>query len=290
MHRVAQLEHPHRRADHAGHRARPSRWWWHGSSVHAVAAGERASRPRPASSPAPRAASRRSGRRAAARTRGPSRSAARRAGTRPAPGRAPPQAGRTSTSSAPAVSILLDRGGVAAARRGSASTRASVRLDCPARPRRTPVDLARPAPPGRRARRRTAAAPAATTRGRPVQQASCGRLRDEGDGVPGGGRVGQEDRRAGRRAAPSACRRGSCGSSLRCAHSDTTTASSRPSSRPSARGVDERRRELGGRVGVGAVTEHDVEQQHRAARVGGLGRDPVERGCAGRSSGARGPG
>ena len=56
VHRVAQLEHPHRRARSRRPSGPTARWWWHGSSGDPVAAGERRARPPPPWRPAPRTA------------------------------------------------------------------------------------------------------------------------------------------------------------------------------------------------------------------------------------------
>ena len=280
VHRVAQHEDPHRRADHAGHRA-------DGAVVvarlerDAVAGGERRLGGLGVSAPGPRRASRRSARRAAARTRGPSRSAARRAGT----GRAR----RPSASDAGTYVDELGAGGRASASTAVGVGRGAPRvgddagqgvLDADLAQRRAPVDLGDRHRLRRAARRRTAAAPTATTRSarQPCEQAH---------GVVDLRRPGR--RRAGRR-------RRWTGTPRRRPRAAARPGVASPAGRRPVRGqrhdhgelpagvggrcADRRQRrgQLGGRVGVRAVAEHDVEQQHRARS----GRPPRRR--SGRSA------
>ena len=130
----------------------------------------------------------------------------------------------------------------------------------------------------RRARRRTAGAPTATTRGAPSEQRHRRCLRSTQATACRAAAALDRSTVAPAACSGSACRRGSCGSSW-VAHSDTTTASSRPSAAAVGPGRRDGRGQLGGRVGVRAVAEHDVEQQHRAGRVGRLDGDPVEPGA-----------
>ena len=106
--------------------------------------------------------------------------------------------------------------------------------------------------------------------------------------MPGGGRVGQEDRGAGpvqRLRLPARVLRLVLGGAQR--HDDRELPAIVAGG---GDGRGDRRGQLGGRVRVGAVPEHHVEQQHAAPRVRGLGARSGRSGCAGRSSGAPGPG
>ena len=76
-------------------------------------------------------------------------------------------------------------------------------------------------------------------------------------------------------ARPRRCGRRPCGSPLGPGQRRRRPGARGPPRRPS-RGRLDRVGELGRRVRVGAVAEHEVEQQHPARRVGGLDRDPLE--------------
>ena len=87
--------------------------------------------------------------------------------------------------------------------------------------------------------------------------------------------VGEEDRRRRRRRARAAHRERPCGSpSVPLSETTTGERPARPSAVRRARAA-RIAGELGRRVGVGAVAEHEVEEQHAARRVGGLGGDPL---------------
>ena len=120
---VPQLEHPHRRRDHAGHRpdraAVVARLQLDPAGARAVASASSGRRREPLEEHrADQRTAQRPGRAL------PARSAARRAGTAGARGRGPREPGRTSTSVGGWRSIAVERRPLASARRGSAITRA----------------------------------------------------------------------------------------------------------------------------------------------------------------------
>ncbi len=185
--------------------------------------------------------------------RGPTRSAARRAGTARARGRAPRRPGATSTRVAVTSSIAASARLVGLAAQRVGGDGGEVGLG--ARHRRAPVDAGDRRRPGRRRRRRA---------GRRRRSTTCGGGRSSGSSErqarPRGGWRAALDRWTSAPASTRArtCRSRPCGSP-----SVPTTATTTGWPTPASAGRQQRRR-----VRLGAVAEHDVEQQHAGRRVG----------------------
>ena len=289
MHRVAQLEHPHRRADDAGHRAdravvvaRVER-----DAVAATTSALLGLLRRSSASPskqhrADQRAAQRPGRAVPADRRPGVQE--RRRGSSPSAS----DAGPTSTSSAPADEHPLDRGrvGRGAPRVGEHPARAPPRCPSPAAAASRPGSTGTACAASASANSETPAADHDAAPGRAgVIAASCASC---------GGARGPRRRWTGAPTAPaarsaSACRRQALRVAVGAAQRDDH-GERRGRRLPRSAPLGDRRRQLGGRVRVRAVPEHDVEQQHGRARVGGLGGEPLQPRRAGRSSGGRGPG
>ena len=263
---------------------------WHGISSIGVPSASRPAascalgRPRE-SSASPRAASRRSARRASGRSPGPSRSAGRRGRTGRGPARPPRRpVGRRPGTPRRRASGPRPRRSPRAARVG----RDPGQRVLGAGGRRAPVHRDVRAPPGRPARRPALAAPTATTMGSPRAVRDSAALMVDRQERPAtacraAAALEAKTEAPASAQAPAACRSRPCGSSA-VPISDTTTDQRL---RPAQRGAD-RRRQFGRRVGVRAVAEHHVEQEHRGTR----GRPPPARAAPAaarsRSSGAAG--
>ena len=253
-------------------------WWWHGSNATSPAAGQRSARAR-RSGPSPRTGWRRRSRRASARTcrfqsiGGPACSSA--AAPRRWPAARRPRARRRPARLRGEVARRRPR--CSRPRRCGSPISARGPGRRVGRPRRRrPVEL-RDVPPARaRWRRRSR---------RPRRSATERVLRAE---LPSSPRHRRARSRHRRRPAPprallgasitpaarslASCRRGP-GGPRRCRRRSRRWRACGPRARPPR--LRDRRRQLAGRVGVRAVAEHDVEQDHGDPRVGGLPQQPL---------------